>query len=89
MSQENRNTQTALWVRVTNRGFSTSKYPGVATLCMGATAKKLEKEFDGDLCYLVLLKISCVLWVRNFWECLVLRLMRCIWGCGGLHARDW
>lgn len=53
---------------------------------MGTTAKKFEKEFDGDLSYLVLLKVSCVVWVRHFWGVLSAAwLMGCIWGRGFTH----
>lgn len=90
VSQENRNTQTTPRVRATSRGFSTSKPPRSCHTLYGATARKFEKEFDGDLCYLVLLKVSRVLWLKNFWGVLIAAwLMRCVWGCGGLDTRVW
>jgi len=62
MSQADRETQTVPRVRTQAEVSAQLSHRGAVTFCMGVTAKNsFEKEFDGDLCYLALLKASWVL----------------------------
>lgn len=91
VSQENRNTQTALRVRETNRGFSTFKLPRSCHTLYGCNSKEAWEGIwwrpllsctseEDQLCSVgeEFLGVLSAAW-----------LMSCVWGCRGLHARDW
>lgn len=87
--QEHREGQVVPSVGTQVGGLAQPSHRGAVTFCMGATAKdSLGKEFEGDLCCLVLLKAS---WVLHGWgispECLALPDSWGVFGAGGVAHR--